>query len=149
MLQVVSDAIRNGDVHAPLTDARSTRVLLEVYPHAALVALFDLPKTLKYKRGPLSRKRAGLARLAEHIACLHAASAPLRPSLNLAALLSTDVNKLRGPALKLHEDTLDAVIARTSRTEVRSGQDPELLNWRQDRIAIDHIPADDERAVRL
>lgn len=98
-----------GYRHAP--DARDTeaRAMLEVYPHAALVASFDLPQSLKYKRGGVAQKRAGLRELSGLLGRLRIGTAPLQPSALLARLLTRDVEELRGQALKAHEDTLDAV----------------------------------------
>lgn len=59
--------VANGYLHAPTANSASHRVILEVYPHAGLVALFDLPKSLKYKKGTVAQKRAGLSTLAEHL----------------------------------------------------------------------------------
>ena len=38
-------------------------VCVEVYPHAALVGLFELPYRLAYKKGPLASRRTGFAEL--------------------------------------------------------------------------------------
>ncbi len=52
-------------------------VLLEVYPHAALIAWFDLDRPLAYKRGPLQARVRGLRRLARLLASLKSADPPL------------------------------------------------------------------------
>jgi predicted RNase H-like nuclease len=74
-----------------------------------MVALFDLPKILKYKKGTLAQKREGLRTLADHIRRLYNASPPLRANDDLEKLLSRDVEHLPGSDLKMHEDALDAV----------------------------------------
>jgi predicted RNase H-like nuclease len=86
-----------------------TRVMAEVYPHAAMVALFGLSRTLKYKA-----KRQGRAALDAawteyrmHLAALAQAEPPLS---GLDALLAVDPSTLRGAALKNHEDETDAVL---------------------------------------
>jgi predicted RNase H-like nuclease len=38
-------------------------VCIEVYPHAALVGLFELPYRLAYKKGPVSSRRTGFEEL--------------------------------------------------------------------------------------
>jgi predicted RNase H-like nuclease len=43
--------------------AGGRRVLLEVYPHPGLVAVFAMPERLSYKRGPVAKRRSGLRRL--------------------------------------------------------------------------------------
>lgn len=99
-----------GYVHAPEATETSNRVVLEVYPHAALVALFDLLKSLKYKKGRLEQKRRGLQILSGHIPRLFSGTPRLRPNDRLGQLLSRDISMLPGPDLKVHEDTLDAVL---------------------------------------
>jgi predicted RNase H-like nuclease len=84
--------------------------MLEVYPHAALVATFDLPVSLKYKRGGVAQKRAGLRQLSGLLGRLCIGPAPIRAGSAATPLLSRDVAVLRGQALKAHEDTLDAVV---------------------------------------
>ena len=98
-----------GYVHAPAVTQMSTKVMLEIYPHAAMVALFDLPKSLKYKKGTLPQKRQGLESLANHIRRLTAGTPPLHMNEGLEAILSRDIASLPGADLKMHEDTLDAV----------------------------------------
>lgn len=94
---------------APIPQCGHGRYICEIFPHPAHVHFFNLPKTLKYKaRG----KRTHDQRLAEFIryqqllTTLQHATPPL---LGAADLLATDLTKLRGQALKAHEDTLDAV----------------------------------------
>ena len=83
------------------------RTGIEVYPHAAIVALFGLDKTLKYKAKPgrdLDSLRAELLRLigyVERIVTTDAAFATLRADVVAAA---------RKSELRLVEDQIDAVI---------------------------------------
>jgi predicted RNase H-like nuclease len=109
-VKLKDDLIAQGYVHAPGAPDDARNLLLEVYPHAALVALFDLPKILKYKKGTLTQKRLGLQRLATHVRCLQAATPPLCMNSVLDQLLSRDTASMPGPILKMHEDTLDAVV---------------------------------------
>jgi predicted RNase H-like nuclease len=100
--------VAQGYVHA--TEAQeSGRILLEVYPHAAMVALFDLPRVLKYKKGTVAQKRQGLRTLAGHIRRLTAAKPALCANDMLEAILTRNIERLSGRDLKMHEDTLDAV----------------------------------------
>lgn len=107
---LAKDLVVEGYVHAPEAIRTSGRVVLEVYPHAALVALFDLPKSLKYKKGRLEQKRRGLQILAAHIRRFFSGTPALYPNEQLEQLLSRDLSTLPGPHLKMHEDTLDAVL---------------------------------------
>jgi predicted RNase H-like nuclease len=43
--------LAEGFVHANLEKEQEGKIVAEVYPHAAMVALWDLPKTIKYKKG--------------------------------------------------------------------------------------------------
>jgi predicted RNase H-like nuclease len=98
-----------GYVHAPSADAASKNMVLEVYPHAGLVELFDLPKSLKYKKGTLAQKCSGLRVLAEHLTQLAQATPVLLKTPYLADLLTRDLKSLKGRDLKAHEDSMDAV----------------------------------------
>jgi len=61
----LSRELRNrGFQHGDQMPARSTgRFQIEVHPHAASVQLHGLDRIVKYKRGTLAIRRAGLARL--------------------------------------------------------------------------------------
>lgn len=98
-----------GYVHAPNADEASQKVILEVYPHAGLVALFELPKSLKYKKGTLAQKRLGLRILTEHLSQLAQATPALLKTPYLADLLTRDLSSLDGRDLKAYEDSMDAV----------------------------------------
>lgn len=101
----------HGFAEAPAIEAsQPARQITEVYPHAAMIGLFGLSRTLKYKARP---HRAPEERVAawrcyqQHLAHLHQADPPLR---GLADLLAQDVAALRGQALKHYEDRIDAVL---------------------------------------
>jgi predicted RNase H-like nuclease len=99
-----------ADAYAP-----APRAAIEVYPHAALVALFGLGRSLKYKaktgRGP-SDRHGEFARL---VACLRGL-AEAEPSLDVAAaprwreLAATATASPVGAELDRAEDELDAVV---------------------------------------
>ena len=86
------------------------RRVIEVYPHAAMIALFGLRRTLKYKarqgRGYPERWRE-LAKLQRHLAALAAAAPPFRID---ADILRAAPRGLRGRAFKELEDALDALV---------------------------------------
>ena len=85
------------------------RVVVEVYPHPAMVALFELARTLKYKNKGQGRQvlDAAWRDYHGHLAALAHADPPLT---GLEDLLAEDPASLRGGALKGHEDRLDAVM---------------------------------------
>lgn len=109
-------ALRLGlDTDPDLQSMTETRRMIEVYPHPALVALFGLPLTLKYKakagRTPLSRKEA-FNRLLGHLTELQDATPAMDPTsaprwrmlMNGLELAETN------GALDAVEDELDAFV---------------------------------------
>src|SRR6185312_2607435 len=83
------------------------RIMAEVYPHAGMVALWDLPKTIKYKRG--AAKRSGLQELRTRLASLYKAEPALLRTGVLKELLSLNLDDSGAIRLKDHEDRLDAL----------------------------------------
>jgi predicted RNase H-like nuclease len=99
-----------GFAHVTPEDQRlAKRVLMEVYPHAAMVALWDLPKTIKYKRGNLGAKREGLEILRNALHRLQSAEPSIQRNEALHVLLTQELSQLNGPRLKNYEDQLDAL----------------------------------------
>ena len=92
----------SGFVHAG-TPSRE-RVMIEVYPHAAYVALFDLPSIIRYKKGSSAQKCAGLRIVQEKLAQL-----PFRRDPVMADMLERDPASLKGQARKSFEDLLDGL----------------------------------------
>lgn len=102
--------LAQGFTHVdPARTKQSGRIMAEVYPHAAMVALWDLPKTIKYKRGSVAAKRVGLNTLRSHLTILRKAEPPLLRTGVSQELLSTDLDGLVGQSLKNYEDRLDAL----------------------------------------
>lgn len=100
---------RLGFVHSPEVRRQTAlRQVVEVYPHPAMVELFGLEKTLKYKaRGnrPYTVRWEGIERLKELLASL----AQGEPAMDAERLLGgIAVYGVRGRALKHAEDVLDA-----------------------------------------
>lgn len=99
-LQLEAQGFRHGD---RLAARAPGRYQIEVHPHAATVQLFRLDRIVKYKRGNLAGRRAGLGRLrsllSQHLP-------RLLPPLALPGLPEIPD---RGPALKNLEDRLDAI----------------------------------------
>jgi predicted RNase H-like nuclease len=88
----------------------TTRQAIEIYPHPAMVALFGLEKTLKYKARPkrsLATRQAAWRTYRQHLAGLAHTDPPL---YGLAAWLEVDVDQLSGRRLKDHEDQVDAIM---------------------------------------
>lgn len=104
-----------GFRHAPaIAPQHPGRYQIEVFPHAAIVNLFDLDRILKYKKGRLDSRKLELGKLYEYVL----AQLPLlTPSLDLgdrfpAALGTDDASflSLKGTELKAVEDKLDSTI---------------------------------------
>jgi predicted RNase H-like nuclease len=86
------------------------RVVVEVFPHPAMVAIFKLQRTLKYKAKPGRSKETQLAAwrsYQEHLHNLRTADPTL---IGLEELLAVDVASLAPTALKAYEDRVDAVM---------------------------------------
>lgn len=94
----------------PASDAR--RRAIEVYPHPATVVLFELDKTLKYKRGAFEHRRRNLLALIALIEGLHVATPPLVATGNPAWVeLRNRVTAATRPGqLDRDEDPVDAVV---------------------------------------
>jgi predicted RNase H-like nuclease len=88
---------------------REGRWLFEVYPHPAMIRLFGLKTIILYKNCTVVKKREGLQTLCGHLKSLASGSIGLVTTPILDKLLTEDLQKLRGEALKRYEDTLDAV----------------------------------------
>lgn len=94
-----------GFIHAATLVPRTPgRFQIEVFPHPAIVHLFGLERIIRYKKGPLARRRAELARYRQLI--LETLPA-LTPALAAPALPPVPQS---GAALKELEDQLDALL---------------------------------------
>lgn len=94
---------------APIPQQGAGRYICEVFPHPAHVILFDLPRTLKYKRKPgrtPAMIAAEFARYQQLLAGLRRADPPL---IGLEMVTSVDASQRRGKALQELEEMLDAV----------------------------------------
>jgi predicted RNase H-like nuclease len=100
-----------GFTHAPEVAAGvAVRQVVEVYPHPAMVALFGLARTLKYKAKPnrgVEERLSEWRRYQAYLDGLALADPPLRDQ---AALTAQDVAALRGRRLKDYEDQVDALM---------------------------------------
>jgi predicted RNase H-like nuclease len=98
-------------VHDPyLVEKQPGRRLFECFPHPAMVVLFKLEKTLKYKRKlrkQANDRHAAYAALQQHLARLENAT----PALTIPPeLLTRATRTMRGESLKQYEDLLDSLM---------------------------------------
>jgi predicted RNase H-like nuclease len=103
------------DVDPAFPPAQPVRRAIEVYPHPAIVALFGLPLTLKYKAKPgrtLESRSVALTELARRLAALRDADPPLdvgsAPRWELLCRIAE--HPASGAALARVEDELDAYV---------------------------------------
>ncbi|MFZ5869767.1 MAG: DUF429 domain-containing protein [Actinomycetota bacterium] len=134
---------------APASTAR--RRAIEVYPHPAIVQLFELDSALRYKQKPgrdLELLRHELVRLLDHLESLEAADPPLALRRHPAwgQVRRSVAAARRKTQLRAVEDAVDAVVCayvallahlRPDRVRVLGGTDGYLV-----------VPADPERAHR-
>jgi predicted RNase H-like nuclease len=96
------------------TDPASTsnRRAIEVYPHPAAVVLFNLRKTLKYKRGDFAERQRELLKLMTFIEGLDHQSPRMRVNHNAAwvELRKRVEGATRASHLDRDEDPVDAVV---------------------------------------
>ncbi len=99
-----------GFAHAPTIEPQKlSRYQIEVFPHPAIVNLFNLERILKYKKGRLSDRRLELIKLQNYLLdILPSISPPLR-SLHLCRSFPSEI-PTTGAALKATEDKLDSLI---------------------------------------
>ncbi len=90
----------------------ANRKAIEVYPHPATVVLFELDKTLKYKRGPFGDRQRDLLKLMTLIEGLDDATPRLRANRSVAWVeLRKRVEAASKPVqLDRDEDPVDAVL---------------------------------------
>ncbi|BAZ28293.1 hypothetical protein NIES4074_07240 [Cylindrospermum sp. NIES-4074] len=115
-----------GFAHAPTIEPQKPgRYQIEVFPHPAIVNLFNLQRILKYKKGRLNERRLELIKLQNYIIdILPSSSPPLRSlrdghfaqvgkpahaSVLLCGSLTPEIPHT-GAALKAVEDKLDSLI---------------------------------------
>lgn len=85
------------------------RIVCEVYPHPAHISLFDLDRTLKYKRRTgrsTEERRLAFNEYQRLLRSLHKAVPPLKKTRKL---LKADMSTLRGRGLQAYEEMLDAL----------------------------------------
>ncbi len=108
--QLVQTLQKKGFQHNPyIKQYEESKKCFEVFPHSAMVVIFQLKEILKYKYRkdrPYDFRRQAFEKYQFHLKNL----AHQKPSMHLPAhILETDVRGLKGKALKRYEDLLDAV----------------------------------------
>lgn len=86
------------------------RRLVEVFPHAANVSLFDLPLIFEYKTRPTRTRPFILGEFHRFREAIRSLAQADPPALFPEDILNKPLRHLRGKKLKHHEDTLDAFI---------------------------------------
>lgn len=81
--------------------------LIEVYPHAAMVQLFQLDEIIKYKKGRVAQRRLELDRYIGYLKKLSEMEPALR--YERKGIWDVDLDELRGRGLKAFEDRLDGI----------------------------------------
>ncbi|MHC5757813.1 DUF429 domain-containing protein [Nostoc sp.] len=105
-----------GFAHAPTIEPQKlSRYQIEVFPHPAIVNLFNLERILKYKKGRLSERRLELVKLQNYLFdILPFLSPPLRLCGSLRQVTGASTFLLEipttGAALKAAEDKLDSLV---------------------------------------
>ncbi len=87
-----------------------TRQVTEVYPHAAMIALFGLERTLKYKARPGRSPDTMLHAWRTYQRYLRTLGTSTPALRGHETLLVQDVAALRGRARKAYEDRIDALL---------------------------------------
>lgn len=85
---------------------------IEVYPHPAIIELFNLDYRLAYKKGTVAQRKAGQLQLANHLQAIETRlpfALQLGGSVSIAMTEDT-INQLKGEQLKKNEDKLDALV---------------------------------------
>jgi predicted RNase H-like nuclease len=99
-----------GYLHAPTIEPQKPgRYQIEVFPHPAIVHLFNLQRILKYKKGRLSDRRLELLKLYNYILDILPTLEPPLRSLRLCGSFPLEI-PTTGATLKATEDKLDSLI---------------------------------------
>jgi predicted RNase H-like nuclease len=97
-----------GFLHAPtITPQKPGRYQIEVFPHPAIINLFQLERILKYKKGRINERRLELIKLLNYILDI---LPTLTPSLSYLGICGSLDIPTTGVELKAVEDKLDSLI---------------------------------------
>jgi len=99
------------DPRSLLAGDRPARTAVEVYPHTIHVRLFELAERLKYKKGRVAEKKAGLLEYQWRLEALIRKVAPqVLDSAEVQCALDPETARdARGKSLKRLDDTLDGL----------------------------------------
>ncbi len=88
------------------------KFMLETYPHASLIEIFDLPERLAYKKGKVDERRNGQVKLGNLLLSLGQSDdiTLTVPEHLVHHFLPKHIKKLSGQALKHNEDVLDSIV---------------------------------------
>ncbi|MBR8838931.1 MAG: DUF429 domain-containing protein [Stigonema ocellatum SAG 48.90 = DSM 106950] len=99
-----------GFTHAPTIEPQKPgRYQIEVFPHPAIVHLFNLQRILKYKKGRLHDRRLELLKLYNYITHILPTLEPSWRPCHLGGSFPSEMSTT-GAALKATEDKLDSLI---------------------------------------
>lgn len=105
LVQFGLDLETRGYAHAPVIEPQKAgRYQIEVFPHPAMIQLFNLSQILKYKKGRLAQRAEALGQLRESILTRLPTHNPPLQIESLPEIPTT------GKALKALEDQLDSII---------------------------------------
>lgn len=98
---------KSGFKHSPkINKFENSRKFFEVYPHPSMVVLFKLDNIIKYKAKPKRDYNFRYSEFIKYQNCLK----KLSPKIEISKeIISKDVKKLKGRALKDYEDLLDSI----------------------------------------
>ncbi|NEO28263.1 MAG: DUF429 domain-containing protein [Kamptonema sp. SIO4C4] len=97
-----------GFQHAPtITAKKKGRYQIEVFPHPAIVHLFNLERILKYKKGKLADRKLELQKL---LTLITTQLPKAEPALGVPLPFSTALTSLKGRELKALEDQVDSLL---------------------------------------
>jgi len=100
-----------GFLHAPtMIPQKLGRYQIEVYPHAAMVQLFQLERILKYKKGRLADRRVELKKLQHYTQQVLLQLTPTLALGKFLGIIAQPLDTLKGADLKALEDKLDSLI---------------------------------------
>ena len=91
----------------------NSKWIIECYPHASIIELFNLNKRLLYKKGSITTKKEGqilLAKLIKELSTNPILKLNIKPQLKTTILNSNYIKQLKGQQLKDNEDALDSII---------------------------------------
>jgi len=99
-----------GFAHAPTIEPQKLgRYQIEVFPHPAIVNLFNLERILKYKKGRINERRLELIKLQNYLLNIFPSLSPSLRYLRLSGSFPLEI-PTTGAALKATEDKLDSLI---------------------------------------